>query len=176
MQRENIVVPECYVDTNLINVLLNKACNHQKGCATVCKTLDTKLADQFAIAIIDKDKSEPKAIEQFVKIVESEHLVVSKHQTRHHYLIQIKPAIERFILDAVEELNINLSDYGLPTELDDLRIVSKTITAKEDVKFARLFYALRSASHIQCLNILLEYLLNEKYAVSEERILQILDE
>ena len=176
MQRENIVVPECYVDTNLINVLLNKACNHQKGCATVCKTLDTKLADQFAIAIIDKDKSEPKAVGQYVKIGESEHLVVSKHQTRHHYLIQIKPAIESFILDAAEELGINLSDYGLKTELEELRIISKTITAKKDDRFARLFYVLRTASHMQCLSKILEYLLNEKYAVLEERILQILDE
>lgn len=176
MQRENIVVPECYVDTNLINVLLNKACNHQKGCATVCKTLETKLADQFAIAIIDKDKSEPKAVEQFVIIGESEHLVVRKHQTRHHYLLQIKPAIERFILDAVEELNINLSDYSLPTELDDLRVVSKTVTAKEDFKLKRLFYVLRTASHMQCLSKILEYLLNEKYAVSEERILRKLHE
>ena len=176
MQRENIVLPECYVDTNLINVLLNKDCNHQKGCATVCKTLDAKLADQFAIAIIDKDKKEPKAVEQFVKIGESEHLVVSKHQTRHHYLIQIKPAIESFILDAAEELGINLSDYGLKTELEELRIISKTITAKKDDRFASLFYVLRSASHMQCLSKILEYLLNEKYAVSEERILQILDE
>ena len=176
MQRENIVVPECYVDTNLINILLNKDCNHQKGCATVCKTLDAKLADQFAIAIIDKDKKEPKAVEQFVKIGESEHLVVSKHQTRHHYLIQIKPAIESFILDAAEELGIILSDYGLKTELEELRIISKTITAKKDDRFASLFYVLRSASHMQCLSKILEYLLNEKYAVSEERILQILQE
>ena len=176
MQRENIVVPECYVDTNLINVLLNKACNHPKGCATVCKTLDAKLADQFAIAIIDKDKKEPKAVEQFVKIGESEHLVVSKHQTRHHYLIQIKPAIESFILDAAEELGINLSDYGLKTELEELRIISKTITAKKDDRFARLFHVLRTASHMQCLSKILEYLLNEKYAVSEERILRILQE
>jgi hypothetical protein len=91
-------------------------------------------------------------------------------------LLQIKPAIESFILDAVEELNINLSDYSLPTELDDLRVVSKTVTAKEDFKFKRLFYVLRTASHMQCLSKILEYLLNEKYAVSEERILQILHE
>ena len=127
-------------------------------------------------AIIDKDKKEPKAVEQFVKIGESEHLVVSKHQTRHHYLIQIKPAIESFILDAAEELGIILSDYGLKTELEELRIISKTITAKKDDRFASLFYVLRSASHMQCLSKILEYLLNEKYAVSEERILQILQE
>ena len=174
MQRENIVVPECYVDTNLMNVLLNKSCNHQKGCATVCKTLDVKLSDQFAIAVIDKDKKEPKALEQFEQIGESEHIIASKHQTRLHYLIQIKPAIEMFVLDAAEELNVNLADYGLPTELNELRKITKTTTAKEDVTFARLFHALRSASHIQCLDNVLQYLLVNKYTASDAEILKIM--
>lgn len=174
MQRENIVVPECYVDTNLMNVLLNKSCNHQKGCATVCKTLDVKLSDQFAIAVIDKDKKEPKALEQFEQIGESEHIIVCKHQTKPHYLIQIKPAIEEFILDAAKELNVNLADYGLPTELNELRKITKTTTAKEDVKFARLFHALRSASHIQCLDNMLQYLLVNKYTASDADILKIM--
>lgn len=174
MQRENIVVPECYVDTNLMNVLLNKLCNHQKGCATVCKTLETRLSDQFAIAIIDKDKNEPKAVEQYIPIGESEYIIVSKHQTRAHYLIQIKPAIERFILYAAAELNVNLSDYGLPEELNELRKITKTTTATEDATFARLFHTLRSASHIQCLNNVLQYLLGHKYAASEEEIRKLL--
>ena len=176
MQRENIVVPECYVDTNLMNVLLNKSCNHQKGCATVCKTLDVRLSDQFAIAVIDKDKKEPKAVEQFEQIGESEHLIVSKHQTRPHYLIQIKPAIEVFIIDAAEELNVNLSDFGLPTELNELRKITKITTAKEDVTFARLFHALRLASHIQCLDNVLQYLLENKYAATEKEIRRLLQE
>lgn len=174
MQRENIVVPECYVDTNLMNMLLNKLCNHQKGCTMVCKTLDTKLANQFAIAIIDKDKNEPKAVKQYVQIGETEHLIVSKHQTRLHYLIQIKPAIEMFILDAAEELNVNLSDYGLPKELNELRKITKTTTAKEDATFARLFYALRTASHIRCLDNVLQYLLTNKYNASDAEIRKIM--
>ena len=175
MQRENIVVPECYVDTNLMNVLLNKSCNHQKGCATVCKTLDVRLSDQFAIAIIDKDKKEPKAVEQFEQIAESEHIIVSKHQTRPHYLIQIKPTIEVFILDAATELNVNLSDYGLPTELNELRKITKTTTAKEDVTFARLFKDLRPASNIRCLDKLLQYLLSNRYTASDDVIVSILN-
>ena len=174
MQRENIVVPECYVDTNLMNVLLNKSCNHQKGCAAVCKTLDVRLSDQFAIAVIDKDKNEPKAVRQYVQVGESSHIVVSKHKERPHYLIQIKPAIEVFILDAAAELNVNLSDYGLPTELSELKKNTKTVTAKENVTFARLFYALRTASHIQCLDNVLQYLLENKYTASDTDIRKIM--
>ena len=174
MQRENIVVPECYVDTNLMNVLLGKSCNHKKGCATVCKTLDEKLNDQFAIAVIDKDKREPISIRQYDIIGVSEHIIVSKHHDRPHYLIQICPAIEVFILSAAKELNISLSDYGLPDEFNELRKKTKTITAKEDVKFANLFRVLRQASNIRRLEEVLYYLLNNRYTASVDVIREIM--
>lgn len=40
------IIPECYIDTNLIETILNtKGCytegvNHQKGCNTVVKTMN----------------------------------------------------------------------------------------------------------------------------------------
>jgi len=89
---------------------------------------------------------------------------------------QIQPnnTIEVFILDAAAELNVNLADYGLPTELNELRKITKTITAKEDVTFARLFQALRTASHIQCLDNVLQYLLTNKYNASDTEIRKIM--
>ena len=174
MQRENIVVPECYVDTNLMNVLVGKACNHKKGCTNVCKVLDEKLTDQFAIAVIDKDKKEPASVQNYELIAANRFVMVSKHRQRPHYLIHICPAIEEFILAAANELNVNLSDYGLPTELNELRKITKTTTAKEDVTFARLFHALRSASHIQCLDNMLQYLLENKYIASDAEICKMM--
>ena len=174
MKRENVVVPECYVDTNLMNVLLGKACNHKKGCATVCKTLDEKLVNQFAIAVIDQDKRQPKSTEQYVEIGRNDHLVVCKHKDRPHYLILINPAIERFILFAVEELGVKMSDYGLPDDLDKLKDLTKTVAAKEDEKFERLFKKIRKASNIACLDKVLQYLLSNKYTALEEEIRKIL--
>ena len=87
MERTNIVVPECYADTNLMNVLVGKMCNHQKGCSTVCKTMNERLQNQFAVAIIDKDKRQPEATKQYEKIGQTSCLVVCKHRTRPHYLI-----------------------------------------------------------------------------------------
>ena len=175
MQRENIVVPECYVDTNLINVLVGKACNHKKGCANVCKVLDEKLQDQFAIAVIDKDKKEPVSVRDYELIAQNQFLMVSKHSERPHYLIHICPAIEEFILVAASELKVNLADYGLPTERDLLKQKTKTITAKEDEKFARLFKNLRPASYIHCLDELLQYLLSNKYCAANDAIVAILN-
>ena len=50
------VMPECYVDTGLIEYLLSAGVNHQHCCAKVVGQLKTTFADRFAIGIIDKDK------------------------------------------------------------------------------------------------------------------------
>lgn len=175
MQRENIVVPECYVDTNLMNVLVGMACNHKKGCTNVCKVLDEKLTDQFAIAVIDRDKKEPASVQNYVLIAQNQFLMVSKHRARPHYLIHISPAIEEFIIAAAAELNVNLTDFGLPADRDQLKLKTKTVTAKEDEKFARLFKSLRPASNIRCLDELLQYLLSNRYGATNDEIVAILN-
>ena len=52
------VLPECFVDTNLIEYLLNAGVNHQHCCSKVVEQLNKTFAEQFAIGIIDKDKVE----------------------------------------------------------------------------------------------------------------------
>ena len=174
MQRENTVVPECYVDTNLMNVLLGRYCNHQKGCATVCKTLNTKLANQFAIGIIDKDKNEPSAVKDYVLVGDCNHFIVSKHKEQSHYLIQIKPAVESFILSAAQELHVSLSDFDLPDNLEKLKVLTKNVAAKEDQKFSKLFKKLRSSSIIQRLDNVVKYLLAQKYTSLDDEIRKLM--
>ena len=65
------IIPECYIDTNLIETILNtKGCytegvNHQKGCNTVVKTMNDpkKLKNEFALGIVDADKRQPSYVE-----------------------------------------------------------------------------------------------------------------
>ena len=175
MVRENIVVPECYADTNLMNILTGKKCNHQKGCATVCKTLDEKLKDQFAVAIIDKDKRQPMATQKYVEIGHTDSLIVCKHGDKPHYLILINPAIEGFVLQAVVELGINMSEYQLPDNIEDLKKVTKSQSVKESEQLARLFKDLRNASNVKCLNDVLSYLLAKRYSATESEIRELLE-
>jgi hypothetical protein len=56
------IIPECYIDTNLIETILNikgyytEGVNHQKGCNTVVKTMNgQKLKNDFALGIVDAD-------------------------------------------------------------------------------------------------------------------------
>ena len=65
-QRADYIIPECYVDANLIETLVCKAgCNHQKGCNQVAKVMQEKFADRFAVGIIDADKRKPSYLNSF---------------------------------------------------------------------------------------------------------------
>ncbi len=58
MSTDLSILPECYVDTNLLETLVppHKGYNHQKGCGTVVQRMQGKLQDCFAVGILDKDK------------------------------------------------------------------------------------------------------------------------
>lgn len=143
------VIPECFVDTNLLETLVPPLTryNHQKGCGTVVKVMKQHFADRFALGIIDKDKNEVDYLKEFTVVCKAGSLILHRHVNvaRHHYIIQISPAMERFILDNAASVNISLSEFNLPEELDQLRKVSKSVNSKYDERFKRLFIAMRQA-------------------------------
>ncbi len=120
------VVPECYIDTMLLKVLVppKKRWNHQHGCHNVSRELEKgKLKDTFAIGIIDNDKKQVRYLEQFTeidKLVDDNDTGVILFNNNNHYFIQICPAIDLLIIRVSEEEKINLSDYGVPADLDGL--------------------------------------------------------
>ena len=102
------IVVECYVDTLLAETLVppKKGYNHQKCCTKVLSTMKGKLADKFALGIIDDDKVVPKDFDDFSLIKRhNEHLALYKHNSRAHYIIKIGKAAEDFILKAAKQSN-----------------------------------------------------------------------
>ena len=155
------ILPECYIDTNLIKTIAppEKGYNHQKGCGTVTKRMQEKLKDKFAVGIIDKDKKELKYVEEFNLIIDVTNLQLFRHKNYsiHHYLIFIKPAIEVWILNASKEAGISMIEYGLSDDLFILTKRTKKITSKNDNDFKKLFKELKS-NNLKNINILSEWL------------------
>ncbi len=139
------VIPECFVDTNLIETLVPpiKQYNHQKGCGTVTKIMKERFADRFALGIIDRDKIEVAYLMEFTEVINQGSLILHKHTTRPHYIIQINPAIERFIISNVIGIGLSLEDFDLPTDLALLKRETKTVNSKNDIRFKNLFRSLR---------------------------------
>ena len=135
------IIPECYIDTNLVETLVppTKGYNHQKGCGTVTSVMKDKFKDSFAVGIIDKDKQQVDYLNEFTLINEFNNtLFLYKHNAKHHYIIQISPALERFLIAGAASANISLADYDLPLEFDRFKKISKSINSKEDPRFKKL--------------------------------------
>jgi hypothetical protein len=72
------VIPECFIDTNLLETLVPPITqyNHQKGCGTVTKVMKERFTDRFALGIIDKDKYEVEYLKEFEEVCSSDSLIL----------------------------------------------------------------------------------------------------
>jgi len=162
------IIPECYVDTNLIETIVppqNKGYNHQKGCSNVTRVMQKNFADSFALGIIDRDKTQVDYLNEFTEVVNCDSLILHKHKTKHHYIIQINPAIETFLLNNANSLGISMENYGLPSDLNALKKESKQEQSKKDNRFKNLFKAIQIAGSEDFLKLAnwVEYLRDNPY-------------
>lgn len=158
------VMPECFVDTNLIEYLLNAGVNHQHCCSKVVGQMKSTFADRFAVGIIDKDKVQLGYIQECDVIAQTEHLTLMKHRKRHQYLITIAPAVDKFVLDCAEEQMVDVKAFGLPSELMKFTKESKSVSSNSDHRFKSLFAAIRNNSEIHSLKMALKYLCENQYS------------
>lgn len=167
------VLPECFVDTNLIEYLLNAGVNHQHCCSKVVGQLNSTFADKFAIGIIDKDKVQLGYIRDCEIIAQTEHLTLMKHRKRHQYLITITPAVDKFVLDCAEEQMVDPKTFGLPTELKMFTDVSKSVSSNSDPRFKSLFAAIKDNCEIHSLKMALKYLCDNIYTSDSNHLRKI---
>ncbi len=173
-QRADFIIPECYIDTNLVETLVCfGGCNHQKGCNQVAKIMQEKFADRFAVGMIDADKRRPGYLKEFRTIASSEHIEVLRHASRPHFIILIHPAADGFILACAKVAEIDMSDYQLSPTLKEFTAQTKNVMSNKDPRFKRLFKAMEQAGEIRLLKSLLSYLVSTNYQSSENEILTI---
>ncbi|MBX3253080.1 MAG: hypothetical protein KF862_02975 [Chitinophagaceae bacterium] len=136
-------MPECFLDTNLVEALLNKpyTVNHKKGNSNIIKAMEEKrLKDSFVVALIDDDKVKVKALESYKKVdrLWRTTMKLFMHPERKHFVIQVSPAIEKWIMKECEKGKINMEEFGLPGNLGGLRRM-KGLAQRNDSQFRELF-------------------------------------
>ena len=169
------IIPECYIDTNLIETIAppqGKGYNHQKGCGTVTNVMKEQFSDAFAVGIIDKDKKQVDYLKEFTEVINDGALILHRHKTKHHYIIQISPAVEEFIIDSANQAGISLADYSLPENLDHFKKESKQQNSKKDHRFRSLFKAIKNggASNFLKLAHWVTYLRDNNYSVDLKQL------
>lgn len=170
-QRADFILPECYVDTNLVETLACPGgCNHQKGCNQVAKVMREKFADRFAVGIIDADKRRPGYLSEFREIASSEHLKVFRHPVRSHFIILVHPAADGFILSCAESAQVNMMDYELSPVLKEFTAQTKNVMSNKDVRFKLLFKSMKDVGEMKLLKTVLTYLVSTTYNADEDKI------
>jgi hypothetical protein len=140
-----IILPECYVDTQVAKIIVQGKLNHQMGCSQVANKLFSEFKNSIALGIIDEDKNKGSVhpyIKEFDMKQSANNLILKKHSEREHYLIVICPEIENWLLNDAKSVNIDLSSFKLPHDLKGLIKLSKTEAIGKNPDFNRLIKAL----------------------------------
>jgi hypothetical protein len=141
---------ECYADTLLIETLVPTIIgyNHQYSCFKVEGMMKLgKLKDQFALGIVDNDKVQIKYLNDFEVIDKVEgSLILWRHREKgkHHYIIQICPALEQWLLNICGEEDISIGYFGINADLDALKEYTKSKASIYDKKLIALFAEINS--------------------------------
>lgn len=162
------VFPECNVDTNLVGYLLGGYPKHKSSCNEVVKAVNG--TDQFAIGIIDADKRPATMDEGFseYKLAEevdgsNRHVAMFIHGDRKRWMFTVKPAMDKFILDAAMAEDVDLQAAGYDSTLEGFKRETKRIQAATDPKLRRLFDQIAGYPELQRLRNTLKYLMLKQY-------------
>lgn len=164
------VYPECYVDTNFVGHILGGKVKHKSTCNEVAKAVNN--ADGFAIGIIDDDKRRATMDEGFSEVsssTPSDHITMFAHKDGKRFMFAIKPAMDKFIMDAAEAQNVDLKKFGFPSTLSGFKKETKRVQAAEDSNLRQLFSHIEEYPEIQRLKNTLKYLIKTQYSVDVEK-------
>ena len=124
------IIPECYIDTTLIEVLGFGKTNHKHNNSEVIKTLEQKgYNNNIGIGIIDRDKKQPKKFtaDYIIKKKIGNIELFQKNDASQRYII-VHPNIEKWIDDEAEKYQISRVKYGLPQDFKAFKNITKDIS------------------------------------------------
>ena len=170
----NDIMPECYIDSTLVGLLLNAKISHKHSCNEVAKEMEKgKFKDAFAVGIIDNDKRKISYIEGFEEIGRTDNLTFLKHKNKHQYVIKVgqeRQAMETFIKANVEAIGMKMEDFDLPSDLAELIGHTKSVSTMKDSRILRLCKSMRQSPEVAKLQDILAYLAANKYDVDIEEL------
>ena len=162
------VIPECYIDSCLVEVLLvadRDYVNHHKGNGKVAKEMKENFKDDFCLGIIDKDKEPLDYLKEFKAKKITEYLVLWEQNNKKHFIIQIRPVVEKWFLKICEENEISLIEFNLPVELKALLKITKSVGSRKDERFIKLFKKMKNKNCQAVIDLKnwIEFLKNNKH-------------
>lgn len=158
------IIPECYVDTALMEVLGFGDINHKLNNSEVIKTLDNKgYNNTIGIGVIDRDKNQPKRLKDEYKVIKRvDDLELYQKRDNSNRFIIVHPVIEKWIDSEAKKYQINRNKYGLPQDFKAFKDMTKDINIGKKVGIKNYLSAIQNQqnSGFQKLKSLIIELLN----------------
>jgi hypothetical protein len=122
-------VPECFFDTVLFKRILqtNKRLKHTKGCRNVInrfrivKGKKGDLYDGFGVGMVDRDKIELDYLKECEQVFAHTNLILWKYPGKPHFIIQLNPPLEKWVLQILNESSIEIEDFGYSSDSKKLK-------------------------------------------------------
>ncbi len=107
------VVPECYADTLLVEMLGFKRPNHalNSNISHVLKTVNQSRPNQKVVGIIDSDRGRSEKMLDSFKLIQERH-GIKKYIRGNHTVLVICPVLESWIYENADKKEINPANYG----------------------------------------------------------------
>jgi hypothetical protein len=162
-------IPECYFDTLLVRKLLqtNKRLVHRKGCTNVVADLNSKrLMDSFAVAIVDKDKTELDYLKSCHLYYDANKIKLWKHKERQQFVIQLNPPLEKWVMEILTENGMAIEEFGYDSDYKRLKKqIKQDIDSETDEKLNKLVNAIikTDCAPIKKLKSFLQHLRDKNY-------------
>lgn len=178
-------VPECYFDTVLFKRILqtDKRLKHTKGCYNVVnrfRIINGKkgdLYDSFGVGMVDKDKKELDFLNECSVLGITNNLLLWKHKERPHFVIQLTPPLERWVIEIMRSVNLSLEEFGYPSAPKALKKALKDdIDSENNEKLNKLINIILSSGNqtVEVLKATLLHLRDENINADMEQLKRIL--
>ena len=177
----NEIMPECFIDSTLVESLLDAKVSHKHSCNEVAREMEKgKYKDAFAVGIIDNDKRKISYVESFDEIGRTDNLTFLKHKDKHHYVIKVgkeHKAMETFIKANVDAIGMKMEDFNLPSDLAELIEQTKdSVSTQKDPRIQKLCKTMRQSPEVAKLQDVLAYLAANKYNVDIEELKKMISQ
>ncbi len=142
------LVPECYAETAMVKELFLDFVyiNHAYGIGKVCSILKKEdVRDYINIGFVDNDKHLPPYLDSYEELGRANNVVFKKHPHTNDYIIMVNPAIEKFLLSQLNEIEKSPSDYDLPDDFKEFKHKLKTQSIQNHSGFKRMLTDLKNS-------------------------------
>lgn len=157
MIKQPQILPECFGDTTLVNILIKSTSNHKRSISQVFVALKTDFSKRKCIGIIDDDKAKDKYYEEFVVVKETLTYRHLKHPKKHQEIIVLKKDLEHFLVNCAKSVKV---EHELTSSVKVLKSHTKKQSIQANLKFKDLINTLiqkRTAPLIEVQAILMNH-------------------